>query len=423
VRILKTCVTALLAAATVTECFAQMADPPLQQMEFGKLVGMFSWQDGASTLPWQTGSQPGTPLSWNDVGVVNCKQSEINDLGGTSCRHASIELRVDGKPTHTILRRLVEPAPWNITLNGAHAGVSTVMISSDVMSQEWNPSNDPLTPHYFQTAGAEIERLKTCGGNNDGSYLFRYSKANSKAFVEERYSCGTGGCGVQFIVTPAEAISQQIMSKSAACLVDTPTPNAAVDTKAINRAAITRGSDVLNAPASTGCPTVAGRTGKNFRYLLCSSGLYDTQSNQFVFTFVKSRVVLNNDLLKSRFKTVRTVPSEKYSDVMPFDDGHVLNVSEPNNTLLMYVGSLGGQGTQIWLVSRNVIDQNGMSLGTIADASWDKGLKRKCKWGEGYLTCPISYAKTNEAFYNYYQMGIERRGVKNALEAFVLSFH
>ena len=110
------------------------------RIELSQLIQMYMLPDQVSynVLPWDTGSSPGTPISWRHAGIKDCKAYLAKEFGTTFCRSGRVVVTIDGKPTHTILGKVIEPGKWEVMLMGSRAGASYVVFDSASLSQEIN---------------------------------------------------------------------------------------------------------------------------------------------------------------------------------------------------------------------------------------------------------------------------------------------
>ena len=92
-----------------------------------------------------------------------------------------------------VLKRRIEPAPWQITIMGARAGVSAISLDSNVLSHELG---EGLLKDATQKDSAfKITQLNRCGSASGGKSLYRIATFGRKdAFAKETWSCGSAGC-------------------------------------------------------------------------------------------------------------------------------------------------------------------------------------------------------------------------------------
>lgn len=193
------------------------AQASVGRMEFTKLIQLYMLPQGASfnEANWDTGSDTKTPISWNHNGTRECEAYLEKEYGVPFCRNGSIALTILGKPTHTILERTIQPARWNVVLMGSRGGVSFVKISSNVLSQNLDPGL--LKAIAKQTHKAlTVTSLNQCGGSTNGTELLRVvSSGRQAAYIQEKFSCGTAGCGFEFVMMSNEQDAKNLME--AAC--------------------------------------------------------------------------------------------------------------------------------------------------------------------------------------------------------------
>jgi hypothetical protein len=164
---------------------------------------MYMVPSGANfTPPWNTGSSPGTPISWQHAGIKDCEQFVGKELDVPFCRTGNVIITVGGHPTHKILGRVVEPGKWKIVLGGGRAGIVDVLLDSDVLSQELTSG---LLRRSASMAGSPIRVsvISKCGSPIDGSEQLNITAPSKEAAIaREWWSCGSGGCNIQITLQP-----------------------------------------------------------------------------------------------------------------------------------------------------------------------------------------------------------------------------
>ena len=88
-----------------------------------------------SFLPWETGSDRNA-LHWIHDGTQDCPPYVVHEFSTPFCRTATTIVHVNGKAVPHVLKRRLEPQPWNIVLMGARAGVVAVEFDSNLISYE-----------------------------------------------------------------------------------------------------------------------------------------------------------------------------------------------------------------------------------------------------------------------------------------------
>ncbi len=174
------------------------------RIELSQLILMYMLPEQAryNVLPWDTGSTPGTPISWQHAGIKDCTTYLAKEFGSPFCRSGRTVVTVGGKPTHTVLGRVIEPGNWQVILMGARAGVTYVVFDSDVLSQEL--SSDLLKDAVSKVrSGIQVSLIKSCGGPTGGSAHFRVtSPGKVSAFAREWWTCGSAGYNIIITLTP-----------------------------------------------------------------------------------------------------------------------------------------------------------------------------------------------------------------------------
>jgi len=162
--------------------------------------------------PWDTGSFPGTPISWQHAGIKDCDPQISKELGDSFCRSGKVVVTVGGRPTHSILEKVVEPGIWNITLAGGHAGISYVVIDSYVNSQELTSE---LLQRAAKTVGSALRvgHAQLCGSLSDGSEHFSVAASGKDTgLAREWWTCGSGGCHLQITFVPQKEYAGDLLN-------------------------------------------------------------------------------------------------------------------------------------------------------------------------------------------------------------------
>ena len=174
---------------------AQTLGEDADHIELDELIKLYMLPAGVSytVLGWDTGSAPGTPISWEHVGTKECEAYREKEFGTPYCRTGSVVITVYGKPTYTVLGKTVEPGRWEITMmGGMTVGAYYVSLDCNCLSRELAA---PLGETASQTDGLKVTSLRNCGYATYSSELFRVSSSGKQpAFVRETWSCGATGC-------------------------------------------------------------------------------------------------------------------------------------------------------------------------------------------------------------------------------------
>jgi hypothetical protein len=176
------------------------------RIEFHQLLSllMLPEREISNVLPWEVGSERSTPIRWEHAGIKDCPPHVEKEFGSVFCRTGRVIVMVRGKPTHTHLGRTVEPSAWKITFMGARAGAFYASIDSDQLSGDIGCGllRDALR------SGKEfrLKSTKKCGHQSSGSELFQvWSPGKRPAYIRESWSCGSGGCSVDLVMTTSDA--------------------------------------------------------------------------------------------------------------------------------------------------------------------------------------------------------------------------
>lgn len=189
------------------------------------------------------------------------------------------------------------------------------------------------------------------------------------------------------------------------------------------------------APSSAGndkaltkdCNLVDRRAAAQYRYVLCSAGLYDRKEKDFLFVSDGKTIQSNMDHLVGRgfMRQVGPVPKKFENSIHPIPpDDKVLIWADEIEPIFILKRNVEKRKTyySMHIVSTRFIDSNGLSIGVKPDAAWNKAFHRSCKWGEGFLTCPVTFIKTNEPSSNFYHAGVSNPKVTNVVEMVEITF-
>jgi hypothetical protein len=172
------------------------------KIELDTLLRMYMTSEAKANyaLSWGTGSEAGTPISWQHAGIEECAPELEKELGTAFCRTGKVVITIRGKPAYSFLGRTVKPGDWKIVLAGPHAGVSDVILESNVSSQE-------LVPGWLKQAASKsgsaitVREIGKCGDAGTGAeQLSVGAKGKVTASALESWSCGSGGCSIRLIL-------------------------------------------------------------------------------------------------------------------------------------------------------------------------------------------------------------------------------
>lgn len=190
------------------------AQTTLSSIDLARLIQTFMLPKGVNynVLEWSTGSTSGTPISWQHAGIKDCAPFILDrEIAQPFCRSGTVVITSAGKPTHTTLGRVLEPGRWNIILAGGRAGVSYIVLDSNVLSPEL--SSD-LLRSAASKAGTilQLRRLSVCGNSSGGSEQFNISASGREsAIIREWWTCGSAGCNVKLTIAPAKEDGASLM--------------------------------------------------------------------------------------------------------------------------------------------------------------------------------------------------------------------
>ena len=183
-------------------------------IELYRLIQMYMIPKGFNhnVLEWDSGGAPETPISWQHAGIKDCDAFVLGkELNQPFCRIGKVVITIGGRPTHKILSRMVEPGQWNIVLAGARAGVSYVILDSNVLSHEL--SSGLLRIAVSQTGSTiQVNRISACGSLTGGSEQLSVSAPGKEtALVREWWTCGSAGCNIKMTFAPIKGNAGELM--------------------------------------------------------------------------------------------------------------------------------------------------------------------------------------------------------------------
>lgn len=144
----------------------------------------------------------------------------------------------------------------------------------------------------------------------------------------------------------------------------------------------------LGASYASACE-FGGETGL-YRYLLCSDGLYDTRHKQFIVRFDGKQVSVDGSSVLALGYTNK-VEKDGYRNVEATQYVSAWR-NEAKQDVFLTAPFWDKSGyTSLHIIHKDVLDQNDMHIGLKPNAN----IKKRCRYGEGMLTCSISFIKTN----------------------------
>jgi hypothetical protein len=180
----------------VTAANKPASDAAAHSVELSKLVDTFLLPaDADNNLGWSVGSTPDSPIEWQTSGIDDGSKCGVKEA---FCRKGSAIVTVNGKITHEVLEKNIQPGKWIVTLAGSRNRVSNVSIQSDTNSEELEGEMSwVLTKSNMKLN--EIKCPQEPETVSDGSTLYEIISANKKpAWLLSSWSCGNAGCKVGF---------------------------------------------------------------------------------------------------------------------------------------------------------------------------------------------------------------------------------
>ena len=171
------------------------------------------------------------------------------------------------------------------------------------------------------------------------------------------------------------------------------------------------------------CEALEKRADAKYRYLLCSTGLFDRKVKGYLLTF-DGAVARLPIAQYGGFKSETGPVPEKFADAIPTKSpgDNVLVWSDEDEPILIVRRNVEAKRIVLstFIVSSKLIDANGLSVGARPEEAWPKNFRNSCRVGrslilkrgrDGVLTCPIRYVRTNLRRQNLYHAG----GAANAV--------
>jgi hypothetical protein len=135
---------------------------------------------------WAVGAKKKDRIEWTTTGV------EWKDNYGQ--RLGSAIVTINRKPLY-VLKKNLEPAAWEITLRGNHAGVFEANVSSPTSRELSQPDLESML-HKMGASHSTI-MCDEIGGFSNGSRVYEVKVPRKKtAWLYYDWSCGSGGCQI-----------------------------------------------------------------------------------------------------------------------------------------------------------------------------------------------------------------------------------
>ncbi|QBF81623.1 hypothetical protein EXU30_02125 [Shewanella maritima] len=162
----------------------------VEMLDLVQLVKLYSLPSHAQSnvQDWRIGAN-NPAINWQSDGID--WQDSASEY--SAVRKAEVIVTIDGKPIEVLKKRL-QPHAWSLTLNGARAGVSSVVIDANINSPYLEGES---LLRQFDKAGVDYTLLQ-CDELNAATFadrVYRYqAKALKTGWMRYEYSCGSGGC-------------------------------------------------------------------------------------------------------------------------------------------------------------------------------------------------------------------------------------
>ena len=183
----------LLASAALISGISHAAQ---KNIELSSLVNMFliPTSAGYNVLDWTTGASKNSPIAWKNSGIVD---GSVCGLDEPYCRQGSVVATSNGKITHEVLEKTIQPGTWIITMSGARVGVDNISIASDVISRALDNSEliSALTRAKIKLTPVKCKNEPASFGN---TFYKLAAPGKQPAWMLNTWSCGSAGCSVEF---------------------------------------------------------------------------------------------------------------------------------------------------------------------------------------------------------------------------------
>lgn len=191
---------------SLSSAFAQNR-PAVRGIELEALVRLILLPARASynVSDWAVGAQAGSPINWLHAGIEDAGDKGSLDYGAEFpfIRRGESVVLINGKPSHQVLGRRVEPGLWDISLLGARAGVMAMTTSPQSNSYEL-----PDLLAYLRQKGFALKLLKCFDEPaSSGEQVYRMSLRGYKpAYLRYTWSSGSAGLWAQLHITDDQAV-------------------------------------------------------------------------------------------------------------------------------------------------------------------------------------------------------------------------
>lgn len=94
----------------------------------------------------------------------------------------------------------------------------SVEFASNVLSREWGPGGLLEDSVKGNKNRLRLSKIAQCGGSSGGSNVFKIiAPHRAQAFIEEWFSCGSGGCTVSYSLLLKETDAKATIEKNKPC--------------------------------------------------------------------------------------------------------------------------------------------------------------------------------------------------------------
>jgi len=170
-----------------------------KKVELYDLLTMFMPSKENTLIDWFTGAEENSPIEWETEGA-NYEDTYSKDLMlGSFGRKGKAIITINNKPLYILFKKK-EVVKWDIKIYGPRIGISSLYVSNNILGQV-NCFDDECIKSYFARKGADIKLLRCNTESVSSGKLFYEIKIKNmpKIFLTVDYSCGSAGCGGDFL--------------------------------------------------------------------------------------------------------------------------------------------------------------------------------------------------------------------------------
>lgn len=167
-------------------------------------------ESAAYNVPgWDSGAQDKSPIDWLTDG------SKWNEKLKHYVRYGKVVVTISGKPIHRLQEEL-GPVQWRIKLLGSHAGIDSVEISSQIISQELSMNFEAEMKKRNITYS--VYKCDLIGDVSSGEKVYSVKAMGKKpCWIYYSWSCGSGGCSADLIILTQKNLADKLPGLHTKC--------------------------------------------------------------------------------------------------------------------------------------------------------------------------------------------------------------